>query len=94
MNTDIYLKGDILLLAAAFECFRNLCMNIYPLDVVYYITAPSLGCASLLKITKIYLEMITDINMHLYIERGIRGELSNCVRRHIKANNKYMKNVD
>lgn len=90
--SDMYLNTDILLLAEVFECFRSLCLNSYQLDAANYITAPSLGWDALLKISGVNLELLTDINMLLFVERGFRSELSNCVHLHAKANNKFMEN--
>ena len=49
---------------------------------------------SLFKKTEVKLELLTDINMLLMIEKGIRGGICHEIHRYAKANNKYMKNYD
>ena len=44
--------------------------------------------------TGVKLEKISDIDMHLFIEKGLRGGISYIAKRYSKANNKYMKNYD
>ena len=92
---NVYLKSDVLLLSDIWDNFRNVCYNNYGLDTCYYYTAPSLSWDSMLKITKIFLELITDVEMFKMIESsGIRGGISQISHRHAVANNKYMSNYD
>ena len=65
---DIYLTSDVLLLADVFEKFRKTCINNYGLDSVHYLSAPGLAFDAALKMTKVNLELFTDVNMHLFIE--------------------------
>ena len=88
---DLYLKTDVLLLADVFEEFRNICLENYNLDPAWYYTSPGLSWDALLKHSKVNLELLTDPDMLLMFEKGIRGGISMISNRHGRANNKFMK---
>ena len=91
---DLYLTSDILLLADVFENFRKTCLEYYNLDPCHYFTSPGLAWDAMLKMTKIQLELMTDVDMYLFIEKGLRGGISYIANRYGKANNKYMKDYN
>ena len=69
---NLYLKNDTLLLADDFENFREICLEIYQLDSAKFLSAHGLASEATLKKTKVELELLTDIDMLLMIEKGIR----------------------
>ena len=70
---DLYVQSDTLLLADIFESFRETCQRIYKLDPTHFLSAPGLAWQACLRITKVKLELLTDANMLLMVEEGIRG---------------------
>ena len=91
---DLYVQSDTLLLADVFENFRDKCIEIYELDPAHFLSAPGLAWQACLKKTKVKLELLTDIDMLLMVEKGTRGGICQAIHRYVKANNKYMKNYD
>ena len=87
---DLYLKTDVLLLTDVMENYRDVCITNYGLDPLWYYTAPGLAWDAALKISGVKLELLTDPNMYLMVEAGIRGGISTITKRYAKANNPYM----
>ena len=73
---DLYVQSDTLLLADVFENFRNTGTETYKLDPAYSLLAPGLTWQACLKKTEVKLELLTDTNMLLMIEEGIRGGIT------------------
>ncbi len=91
---DIYLRTDVLLLADVFETFRNTSIEYYGLDPANYLSAPGMSWDALLKKTNVQLELLTDINMHLFAEKGLRGGVCMVSKRFAKANNSMCPDYD
>ena len=91
---NLYLQSDTLLSADVFKNFRNTCLKVYELDPAHFLSLPGLAWQACLKKTNVELELLTDYDMLLIVEVGIRGEICHSIHRHAKANNKYMKNYD
>ena len=91
---DLCMQSDTLLLADVFENFRDMCVKVYELDPAHFLSLPGLAWIACLKKTNIELELLTDYDMLLMVEEGIRGEICHSTHRYAKANNKYMKNYN
>lgn len=86
--SDLYLCTDVLLLSDVFQNFREISLENYDLDPAHYLTLPSLTFDAMLKYTNVSLELITDYDKYMFIEKGIRGGIVSCIKRHAFANNK------
>ena len=91
---DHYLKKMYYLLAVVFEKFIDTCLKYYGLDPCHYFSAPGLSWDAMLKMTRIELEKISDIDKYLFIEKGLRRGISYIAKRHSKANNEYCLDYD
>ena len=81
---NLYLKTDVLLLCDVFEIFIDLCLDYYQLDPCHYFSSPGLNWDKMLKMTRIKLQKINNINMHIFIEKGKKGGISYILKRHSK----------
>ena len=73
-----------------FEAFRDTCLEHYFLDPAHFYTSPGLAWKGCLRKTRVRLELLTDPDMLLMFERGIRGGITQEVHRYESANNKYL----
>ena len=87
---NLYNKTDVLLLADVFENFRKMCHDIYGLDPVRYVSAPNLAWQACLKQTNVNLELLTNMDMLLMFEQGIRAGICHTIVSYVKANKKIM----
>jgi hypothetical protein len=99
----LYLSSDVLLLSDIWRNFKDTCYRIYGLDASYYYTAPGLSFDAMMKHTteeykkqnkEFQIELITDMDIYLFVENNIRGGLSQISKRYAKANNKLMTNYN
>ena len=91
---DYYMAVDVLLLADVFESFRSNCLKNYGLDPCHYFASPGMAWDAMLSMTGVKLELISDVDKYLFIEKGIRGGISFIGKRHSKANNPMVPDFD
>ena len=84
----------MLLISDVFEDFINNCLKYYELDPCHYFSALGLSWDAKLKVTKVELEKISNADMHLFIEKGMRGGISYISKNYSKANNEYCPDYD
>ena len=87
---DLYVQSDTLLLADVFTNFRKVFFDIYELDAAHFLSAPGLAWQACLQKSNVELELISDVDMLLMIEKGIRGGITQGVCRYFQSNSKYM----
>ena len=91
---DFHVPNDTLLLADVFENFRNQCIEICELDPDHFLSTPGLAWQACLKKREVKLELLTNVDMLLMLEKGNRVGICHAMHRYAEANNKYMKNYD
>ena len=100
---NLNLTANVLLLTDMWQNFKNVCYKIFELDISYYYTSAGLSWDDFLKYTDAYYmkynkhfdtELLSDIDMYLFVESSIRGGLLQISKRYSKANNKYMPDYD
>ena len=80
----------MVLLSNVYEVFRETCLEHYKLDPAHFYMAPGLTWKACLKRREIRLGLLTDSDMLLMFERGIRGGITQVVRKYAAVNNPYM----
>ena len=99
MNTmgdyhDLYLKTDVLLLADMFSNFINTSLDYYRLDPCHDFISLGLSWDAILKMTGIELDLTSDTDMYLFIEKGMKSGISYIVKRYNKTNNTCMNSIE
>ena len=87
---DLYVQSDTSLLADVFANFRNKGIETYKVDPAYFLAAPGLTWQTFFKNTEVELELLTDLDILLMIEEGIRSQITQSSHRYSEANNRYM----
>ena len=90
----LYVQSDTLFLADVFENFRNMCIKVYEVDLAHFLSAPGLAWQTCLKKSEVKLELLTDVDILLMVEKGIKGGICHAMHRYAKARNNYMKDYN
>ena len=85
---------DVLLLSDIWSFYRKNIWRDYGLEVASFSTSPGLSWSIALKMTKVKLQLLTNPDMYIFFENGIRGGLSNIFRRRASANNPSVPGYD
>ena len=81
----MYLKTDVLLLCDVFEELISVSLTDYGLNPCHYFSSPGLSWDAMLKMTGIELQKIDNIDIHLFLEKGMRGGVSCVLKRYSKS---------
>ena len=90
---DLYAQSNILLLADVFANFQNMCLQMFELNPARFLSAPGLAYQAALEKSKIKLDLLTDTDMLLKVEKGIREGICHSISQRRKANNRYKNNM-
>ena len=71
-----------------------MCLKIHELDLVKKISVPGLVRHAALNNTKVKVDLLTDINIILMVEKEVIRGICHSIYRYSKANNKDMKDYD
>ena len=74
------------MLVCIIENFGNMYLKIYELDPAKFLSAPGLAWQAALKTTIVKFDFLTDIEMLLMVEKGIRGGICHTIYHYTKAN--------
>lgn len=91
---DFHVKCNVAILSDVFECTRNLCYNLYNLELMHYFTLENFSWDAMMKDTKITLDNISDLDIIEFLESGIQTAINYCSPEYVQANNKYMSSFD
>ena len=83
-----------MLLADVLNNFQIKCLEIYVVDPAHFLSPPGLTWQPALRKTEVKLDLSTDINMLLMVEKGIRGRICHAIHQSAKTNDKFMKDYD
>ena len=89
----LYLKTDICHLSDVFQKFSDFANKTYHLDPRISYTLPGFLWQSMLKMTKIELELISNSDMYLFLMDIIRGGICQVNKKFVKADNIYTRKV-
>lgn len=92
--TKVYLKIDVQLLCDVFEAFRERWMRIFQLDPAKHISFSQLSFQAMLLKTGANFELLNDVEMYTFFEKGLRGGVASVMTRFAKANNPLVRDYD
>ena len=92
---DLFIQSDTILLADVFENLRNMCINIYKLDPAKFLSTPGLEWQAAIKIAKVKLGLLPDIDILLMVKKVLEEEyVPLFIYQYAKTNYKCIKNYD